>query len=346
MICFGLFSILVSAVAVAAGPPRPTALSARVSLNEPPQSPTSCDTIYDGNLGQGEREFYTDSLACFNVLRPDGFVWDLLVADDFIAGGPGHITDAFLYVSMTYPGRFPTDGVRIHLWGRGDAPAEEQTGVWDVPPEQVRFWSLSWQEPIGYEIQATGLNIPYEAGRNWITIQPRDRSPGAKSYFVLRNNTQPLQGMDAFVKDGPESELPGYGFGEWRSAGSSGLGFAPADSYIRLETCDAAGAFTIAMQGDCGSTVDFSWQNAPAEEDLLCVYARETGAFTVPSGFGCYGTVLGLGSRGIRLAFQISTGSGSGAVNGNLRAAACPGYFQAVIGGAGPCQVSNVISTP
>lgn len=346
MIICGLSTILIGASAITAGPPKPLAGSPTTVLSEPPQFPAGCDTVYDGNLGQGERESYTDALACFNVLRPDGLVWDLLVADDFVAVNPGHITDVFLYVNMTYPGRFPTDGVRIFLWGQGDTPASEPTGVWDIPTEQVRLWSLSWREPIGYEIGVTGLNIPYDAGRNWFSVQPRDLSPGAKSYFLLRNNTQPLQGRDAYIKDGPESELPGYGFDEWRSAGDSGLGYAPADSYVRIETCDASGAFTIALQGECGSIVEFSWQNAPAHKDLLGVYARETGAFTVPSSFGCYGTVLGIGARGIRLAIQIDTGSGTGSVHGHLRAAACPGYFQAVIGGVGPCQVSNVISTP
>ena len=323
------------------GPPQFVANQAVPFVGSTLPYPAGCDVVYDANMGQEE---FTDAAASCIIRRPDGLVWDLLIVDDFEASRAGRITDAYLYLTIIHQGpRSPSDGVRICLWGSGETPTEEPTLVRDVPPSQIRFWSLGWFEGTGYEIQATGLSIPYFAGRNWISIQPHDLSPGAQTYFLLRNDQIPLRGHDSYVKDGPESQTPGYGFTDWRTAGSQG--YDVADSFIRLETCDA-NDFTISLAGECGGQVEFSWENAPPDESLIGIYARTTGQFIIPQGFTCAGTTLGLGSQGIRKVFQINSGTGSGSLRGHLRAVACPGYFQAVIGGAGPCQVSNVISTP
>jgi len=325
----------------AMSPPHRVANQVTSSTCKTLQNPSGCDVVYDANGGSNA---YTDDLACFEARRSDGLIWDLLVADDFTTNSAGVITDAyaFLYVSSSN-GNAPRDGVRVYLWGAGEGPSDEPTGAWDVPPEQVQMRSLGWFEPVGFEMHVAGLTVPYSAGRNWISIQPRDLSVGARSYFLLRNENFPLHGADSYIKDGPNSETPGYGFTDWRTAGSQG--FDVADSFIRLETCDS-NEFAISLAGECGAQAQFSWENAPPDESLIGIYARTTGQFIIPQGFTCAGTALGLGSQGIRKVFQINTGTGSGSVSGRLRASACPGYFQAVIGGAGPCQTSNVISTP
>lgn len=309
--------------------------------------PAGCAVIYDAELGQAERETATDAIPCFNVRYPDGLIRDALVADDFQTASPGRITDAFLYVLSSFDARPPSDGVRLYLWGSGETPAEQPSAVVDVPPAQVHYRSLAWWERNGFEIHATGLDIPYPAGRNWITIQPRDWAEGATGYHALRNYTRPLQGVDAFVRDGPDAEHPAYGFTDWRRSQDAGFGFRPADSYIRLETCDGPRSLHIVVEGACGGPTMLSWSNARPATYLIGLYARNTGTVRIPGGHTCSGTQLGLGSRGLREVFRVITdGSGSGSVQGHLSARACPGVFQAVAGSVGPCQVSNVVETP
>ena len=335
-----------SAVAKAQMHPHADNPSSEPGLIGQEQRPAGCFVLFDANLGQGEIENISSAAPCCATLGDGGLIWDLLVADDFSSENSGHITDAFIYLYVSGLTRTPQSGARIYLWGAGETPTEEPTQVWNIPSEQVRFWSLNWWEHHGYVMQVTGLNIPYEAGRNWITIQPRDLEPGADWYYAMRNERTPLQGSDSYVKDGPDAQRPGYGFTDWRSAGSTGLGFGVADSFIRLETCDGPGGLAISVDGECGGSSVFSWEGAPPDRLLHCLFARTRGDFVIPLHQLCGSTPLGLGRQGIREIFQVNSGSGSGSVSGHLRAAACPGYFQAVIGGVGPCQTSNVISTP
>lgn len=308
-----------------------------------PQGPTQCTIIYDGELGQAERLLVTNAVACYSARSPEGLIADLLAVDDFDANRSGWITDTYLYIAMLPPFRSPVDGVRIYLWGGGASPNEKPTGAWDIPPHQIDFRSLGWWTGDGFEIRVRDLEIPFTAGRNWITIQPRDWSSSANTYHLLRNYNRPLQGDDAYVKDGPDAEVPVYGFTDWRTAESQG--FQAADSFIRLEGC--FDPMIIAVEGECGGTAQFSWSNASPESTLTFLYAKQTGNVRIPPNLPCGGTQLGLGWQRLQVAFSVETGEGLGTVERFLPAAACPGHFQALIREpTGPCEVSNVVGTP
>lgn len=308
-----------------------------------PQGPAQCTVVYDGDLGQAERGHATNTVPCYSAQSPEGQIADLLAVDDFEVDRSGWITDTYLYIAMLPPYRAPVDGVRIYLWGGEKRPSEKPTGAWDIPPERVEFRSLGWWTGDGYEIRVRDLEIPFSVGRNWITIQPRDGSSSAKSYHVLRNYNRPLQGDDAYVKDGPDAEVPVYGFADWRTAESQG--FQAADSFIRLEGC--FDPMTIAVKGECGGTAQFSWSNASPESTLTFLYARQTGNVRIPPNLPCGGTQLGLGQHRLQVAFTVETGEGSGVVERFLPAPACPGYLQAILREpSGPCEISNVVETP
>ncbi len=229
------------------------------------------------------------------------------------------------------------------MWGGGEGPSEKPTGLWDIPPQQVEFRDLELWFGGAFEIRAHDVSIPFSEGRNWITIQPRDWSINAKSYHVLRNSARTLQGEDAYVKDGPDAEVPVYGFSDWRTAESQG--FEPADSFIKIIGC--FDPMSISVEGECGGAAQFSWSNAPPESTLTFLYAKQTGSVRIPPNLPCGGTQLGLGQRRLQVAFSVETGEGSGMAERFVPAAACPGYFQALLRApTGPCEVSNVVETP
>lgn len=340
-----LIPLMLLTCTVAAGqlPPSVHLIAPKSTCHGPSQRPLNCDVIYDGELDQMRTFTFDDGSANFNSgRRQNRPLLDGLTADDFITARAGRITDVYSYSYVNGNG-VPADGVRIYLWGSGKTPSDKPTVVLEVPPEEVELrWFTDPFFSLYVEIHVAGLNIPYEAGQNWITIQPRDETRDGAYYYVLRNSRRPLQGAEAFVKDGPNGEGL-YGFTDWRPI--SAIGGDAADSYIRLEGC--FDPMTIAVEGECGGAAQFSWSNAPPESTLTFLYARQTGNVRIPPNLPCGGTQLGLGQRLLQVAFSVQTGEGSGATERFLPAAACPGYFQAIIRAAtGPCEVSNVVAMP
>lgn len=137
----------------------------------------------------------------------------------------------------------------------------------------------------------------------------------------------------------PPSNLSRADF--WESSTDGGVMMANALNYV----LGAAGSFRLRITGPCPGTLTITWSNATPNRSMGIVFARNQGAFVVPGG-PCAGTALGLGTQNLRLVNTISTGSGSGSVNGLAGTSACGGYLQLVVVDASPCTTSNVAQIP
>ena len=102
--------------------------------------------------------------------------------------------------------------------------------------------------------------------------------------------------------------------------------------------------FTLTTSGTCPGQVTVTWSNATPNTSLALVFAKNTGSFAIPSG-PCQGTVLGLGTQGIRLVNTFPSGAnGSGSRSGNAGTSSCRGYLQMVeVPG---CSLTNVAQLP
>ncbi len=90
-----------------------------------------------------------------------------------------------------------------------------------------------------------------------------------------------------------------------------------------------------------GGPIQVSWSGASGGGTVALLYARTTGSFRIPNGNRCAGTLLGLGSNQIQIAYQGSGGqSGSRTVNSNAGPGACGGYLQLI--DTPTCGTSNV----
>lgn len=90
-----------------------------------------------------------------------------------------------------------------------------------------------------------------------------------------------------------------------------------------------------------GGAVRVGWANATPSARAILVFARTTGAVTIPNGRPCAGTVLGLGSQGLRVVLdRNSDKSGGLVINSIAPAAACGGYLQLI--DITRCDVSDV----
>lgn len=115
--------------------------------------------------------------------------------------------------------------------------------------------------------------------------------------------------------------------------------------FDNMEISDDAGSgYTCTLSGNCPGTVNVAWSGAPPQRQQGIVFASNTGSFTVPNG-PCQGTVLGLGTRNLRLVNTVPTGSGAGNVNGQANQGACGGFIQ-LVAITNPCQTSTVDQLP
>lgn len=91
-----------------------------------------------------------------------------------------------------------------------------------------------------------------------------------------------------------------------------------------------------------GGPIVIEWFNATPDTLVGLLYALDTGSIVIPRGQPCAGTMLGLGSRNLKLAYTWrSDESGSGKVNRNATSRACGGYLQLL--DAASCATSNVV---
>lgn len=130
------------------------------------------------------------------------------------------------------------------------------------------------------------------------------------------------------------------------SGGNFGTRYTAPPICLQLfgdQGCGGSGP-SLRLSGQCPGTVTVAWTNATPNTQMGIVFANNTGSFVIPGG-PCAGTALGLGSAGLQLVNTVSTGSGSGQVNGQAGTAACGHYLQLVVLGS-PCATSNVAQIP
>ncbi len=101
------------------------------------------------------------------------------------------------------------------------------------------------------------------------------------------------------------------------------------------------GGYQLDVTGQCPGTLTVSWSGATPSRQQGLVFGNQTGSTTIPRG-PCQGTTLGL-QGSVQLVRMLSTGSGSGSVNGTT-SAGCGGQLQLIE--AGSCNTSNVAAIP
>lgn len=78
----------------------------------------------------------------------------------------------------------------------------------------------------------------------------------------------------------------------------------------------------IAVEGDCPGRITVRWEGATPDRRAGLWFSRSQGSFTLPG--PCAGTVLGLGSNGLRLAKIFQSGpDGGGVMAGRVPSLAC-----------------------
>lgn len=134
----------------------------------------------------------------------------------------------------------------------------------------------------------------------------------------------------------------GYPYGQVYA--NAGYGSFPGFDYTFRTTSGSAG-LTLTLGGRCPGTINVGWSGATPNKTMGIVFASNDGNLVIPGG-PCGGTRLGLSGANIRLVNTVSTGNGSGSVNGQAGSGACGGKIQLVVVDGNPCTTSNVVGLP
>lgn len=309
-------SLLAGSVALADGPvARPdgtTITPASTHIGVQNEYPQGCPNVYE----------------TFNGSFPPNFGTGWTISDWATIGcwGPAHKFTADgdyalcqILVSATHV--LGTNQYRVGLH-KDDAGGEPGTVM-----RSWEFFNIPQNEggptPL-LEADATGIDL-LNGQSYWLSIIPSGGN--ADAWGVLRQSTLP----------GNERPNASWKCDHWEVFGTINAGAWQV-------TGTTGGGYNVAVSGSCPGTVRVDWSGATPNKQQAIVFASNTGNFSVPSG-PCQGTVLGLGTQNIRLVNTISTGNGSGQVNGNASGAACGGFLQLVTIGS-PCETSNVAQIP
>lgn len=107
-----------------------------------------------------------------------------------------------------------------------------------------------------------------------------------------------------------------------------------------------AGDLTIEIQGNCPGVLVLRWSGATPSHLAGLWFSHNLGQFTLPAG-PCGGTVLGLGTNGLRLDRTFHTSpDGEGYMRGRVTEYACGGYVQMMVQDGNPCATSDVLQLP
>lgn len=114
-------------------------------------------------------------------------------------------------------------------------------------------------------------------------------------------------------------------------------------TFTHLTTSGGGFDLSIDMPNGCPGSITVSWTGSPGNGLQVLVIGNSLGSTTIPTGFPCAGTVLGIQGSVATVVPPgfFSNGGGSGSLNGNVNNAnVCGKYLQLVRGGS--CETSDV----
>lgn len=107
----------------------------------------------------------------------------------------------------------------------------------------------------------------------------------------------------------------------------SGAGFASGAAHLFDLDCPPH----LSVDAACpeGGPASVAWRGVTPNADLALLFARSTGAFVIPTGYPCAGTMLGLSDEELLVVWQGNAGpTGAASIEADAAADVCGGYLQ------------------
>lgn len=260
-------------------------------------APAFADVIYDNTTNGSQTRSFTQ----------------LQIGDEVQAAGSARlITEVHIGVSMQ--GQAGTADLQPRLYandGLNGAPG-----------------TLIWEGPVRNDVPLTGADdlIQFDV--------PRIEVPDTFTWTIQISDTRPVAaGLPHYNPPGVGSS-PDYA---WFGNGSSWTKLTDPNgrpiNFMARVIAVAPSQITLAVSAQCpgGGGIIVEWGGASPNGQVGLLFARSTGNFIIPNNRPCAGTVLGLSSNQLQIAFTGGAGQGgSRMIQGNIGPGACGGFLQLV----------------
>ncbi|KAA3604557.1 MAG: hypothetical protein DWQ01_22015 [Planctomycetota bacterium] len=164
--------------------------------------------------------------------------------------------------------------------------------------------------------------------------------------YQWRRNGQPLS--DGGTLSGSQTSILQFSQAYPGDAGTYDVEITDACQTLISETAELrVGGPILQLTTSCpnGGPASLSWTGATPHGAIAVLFALQAGNFTVPGGYACAGTQLGLGAPGLQVVHQASSDAqGEGTAQGSAGPNLCGRFFQLI--DLQTCAVSNVVQAP
>jgi len=153
---------------------------------------------------------------------------------------------------------------------------------------------------------------------------------------------QVIVGITNFETNEPEYTIDDVSFTDREVRFEMSPNIWAVDGFVRWDVVlSPAAGLELDYSGGCPGAVSAAVTGATPNGDVGLLFAFGPGNFTIPSGFQCAGTQLGLSNAGLRVASQgQADANGEITFTGNAPQAACGGAIQVI--DLTSCDTSNV----
>ncbi len=236
----------------------------------------------------------------------------LQIGDEVQAEGTARIVTE-LHIGVTMQGQPGTADLQPRLYandGSGGAPG-----------------TLLWTGAVQNDVPLTGGNDLIRF------VVPGVEVPDTFTWTILISDTRPIAAGLPHYDPPSRGSSPDYA---WFGNGSTWTRLTDpngrsVDFMARVVARSSGGGITLAVTAQCpqGGQIIIEWGGATPGGTIALLFARSTGSFAIPNNRPCAGTVLGLSSNQLQVAYTGSAGqSGSRMLQSTINSGACGGWLQ------------------
>lgn len=176
-------------------------------------------------------------------------------------------------------------------------------------------------------------DVPLTGGDDLIQFNvPHIEVPDTFTWTIQISDTRPVAaGLPHYNPPGVGSS-PDYA---WFGNGSTWTKLTDPNgrpiNFMARVIAAAPSRITLAVSAQCpgGGGIIVEWGGASPNGQVALLFARSAGNFVIPNNRPCAGTVLGLSSNQLQVAFTGGAGQGgSRMIQGNIGPGACGGFLQ------------------
>lgn len=235
----------------------------------------------------------------------------LQIGDEVQAEGTER-TVTELHIGITMQGQVGTADLQPRLYANDGTDGKPGTLLWEG---------------------AIQNDVPLTGGDDLIQFDvPSIEVPDTFTWTVQISDTHPVAAGLPHYDPPSHGSSPAYA---WFGDGANWTKLSDPNGrsidFMAKVVAGAGGGITLGVTAQCpqGGQIAVEWGGATPGGTIALLFARGTGSFTIPNNRPCAGTMLGLSSNQLQIAYSGSAGqNGSRMVQSQIGSGVCGGWLQ------------------